>query len=73
MLPQRVVGIIRIIDTLWRNFEFFGEHISLDMMKRGLNTLLWPYVAIAMYDKMQKLCIAFKESCMEDRLTCTSL
>ena len=28
------------------------------MMKYGLNTLLWPYVAVSMYDKDKKLCIA---------------
>ena len=39
------------------NFELFGDFIGLDMMKRGINTLLWPYFSMAMYDEMKKVCI----------------
>jgi hypothetical protein len=42
---------------LRRNVELPGDFIGLDMMKRGINTLLWPYSA-RMYDKMSKICIA---------------
>ena len=39
------------------NFELFQDFIGLDMMKRGINTLLWPYFLMAMYDEMKKVCI----------------
>ena len=28
------------------------------MMKRGINTLLWPYTAITMLDEINKVCVA---------------
>ena len=44
--------------TMRRNWELFGDYICLDMMKRGLNTLLWPYVAVTLYDETGGLCVA---------------
>ena len=44
--------------TMRRNFELFGSFISLDMMKRGLNKMLFPYTAVTMLDESTKLCIA---------------
>ena len=41
-----------------RNFELFGNYLCLDMMKRGINALLWPYTAVAIYDKMMHVCLA---------------
>jgi len=41
-----------------RNFELFGDFIGMDMMKRGINTLLWPYFLVTMYNEMSKICIA---------------
>ena len=35
-----------------------GDFIGMDMMKRGINTLLWPYFLVTMYDEMSKICIA---------------
>ena len=55
---KKLVGVVWMTATMRRNFELFGGYISLDMMKRGLNTLLWPYVAVSMYDEDMKLCIA---------------
>ena len=55
---KKLVGVVWMTATIRRNFEHFGGYISLDMMKRGLNTLLWPYIAVSMYDKDMKLCIA---------------
>ena len=40
-----------------RNLELFRQYICLDMMMRGINTLLWPYVAIALMDEFGELCI----------------
>ena len=55
---QKIVGVMWQTATMRRNFELFGDFIGLDMMKRGLNKLLWPYAGVAMYDEMRKLCIA---------------
>jgi hypothetical protein len=41
-----------------KNFELFGGYICLDMMKRGINKLLWPYTAVAMYDEDRRVCLA---------------
>ena len=55
---KRLVGVLWMTATMRRNFELFGGYIALDMMKRGLNTLLWPYVAVSLYDEDMKFCIA---------------
>eukprot|EP00956_Cyclotella_meneghiniana_P039965 scaffold183952_cov43-Cyclotella_meneghiniana.AAC.1 len=39
------------------NFERFGRYSALDMMKRGINTILWPYVAVSMYNELRKICM----------------
>jgi hypothetical protein len=39
------------------NFELFGDFIGLDMIKRGINTPLWPYFSLTMYDEMKRVCI----------------
>ncbi len=44
--------------TMRRNFELYGSYISLDFMKHALNSLLWPYVSIAMYNELRQICVA---------------
>ena len=44
--------------TICRSFELFDGFICLDMMKRGINTLSWPYSAIAMLDETNHVCVA---------------
>ncbi len=46
--------------TMRRNFELFGLYISLDFMKRALNSLLWPYVSVAMYNELRQICVGFE-------------
>ena len=41
-----------------RNFELFGAFICLDMTKRGINALLWPYCAVTMIDESDHICVA---------------
>ena len=55
---KKLIGVVWMTATMRRNFELFGGYISLDMMKRGLNTLLWPYCAVTMYDEHMKICVA---------------
>ena len=54
---KKLLGVIWQTATMRRNFELFGDYISLDMMKRALNILLWPYTAVCMYDDARKLCL----------------
>ena len=55
---KKLVGVVWMTATMRRNFELFGGYISLDMMKRGINTLLWPYCAVVMYDEHKQICVA---------------
>jgi hypothetical protein len=57
---KNLCGVLWQTATMRRNFELYGGYIWMDMMKRGINTLLWPYFAVAMYDEMKKLCIGCK-------------
>ena len=55
---KKLRGVIWMTATMRRNWELFGDYICLDMMKRGLNTLLWPYFAVTLYDETGGLCVA---------------
>ena len=55
---KKLQGIMWMTATMRRNFELFGSFISLDMMKRGINKLLFPYTAVTMLDESNKICIA---------------
>ena len=55
---KKLLGVLWMTATMRKNFELFGGYMCLDMMKRGLNTLLWPYIAVTMYDENMKLCLA---------------
>ena len=39
----------------------------MDTMKRGLNKWLWSYMAIVMYNNMDKVCIACESSMLVER------
>ena len=43
-----------------RNFELNGDYISLDMMKRSLNKLLWPYTAVTIHNDTNHICIGLE-------------
>ncbi|KAL7535171.1 hypothetical protein ACHAWF_005077 [Thalassiosira exigua] len=55
---KRLLGVLWMTATMRRNYELFGRYISMDMMKRGINKLLWPYSAVTMYDESKHLCLA---------------
>jgi len=38
------------------------------MMKRGINTLIWPYTAVTMLDKMNHVCVACEGIVCGERL-----
>jgi len=58
MKDKPLIGILWMTATMRRQYELFGGYICLDMMKRGINKLLWPYAAVAMYDDKRNICIA---------------
>lgn len=58
MKHKPLIGILWQTATMHRNYELFGGYLCLDMMKRGINKLLWPYAAVAMYDDQRQVCIA---------------
>jgi len=43
--------------TMRDNFERFGGYLCLDVMKRGINKLLWPYLAVSMYNDLEQVCV----------------
>ena len=55
---KKILGVIWKTDTIRHNSELLGSYISFDMMKRAINTLLWPYTYVTMYDYIMHLCIA---------------
>jgi len=65
---KKLLGVVWQTATMRRNFELYGSYLSLDMMKRGINTLLWPYSAVAMYDDNMNICIACEGILCGERL-----
>ena len=63
-----ITGVIWQTATMRDNFERFGAFICLDMMKRGINKLLWPYVSVAMYNDLEEICIGCKGIMTAERI-----
>ena len=47
-------GVVWQTTMMWYNFERFGSCECLDVMKRGINKLLWPCTAIGMRNGMDQ-------------------
>ncbi|KAL7525422.1 hypothetical protein ACHAWF_002523, partial [Thalassiosira exigua] len=54
---KKLLGVLWQTATMRRNFELFGSYLALDMMKKGMSSLLWMYLAVAMYDESKRICI----------------
>ncbi len=54
--------------TMRQNFELFGSYICLDFMKRALNSLLWPYVSVTMYNELRKICVGCEGILLGEKL-----
>ena len=54
---KELLGVVWMTATMRRNLELFGSFLCFDMMMRGINTLFWPYVGIALMDEFGKLCL----------------
>ena len=62
-----ITGCIWMTSTMRNNFELFGSFVSVDAMKRDLNTLLWPYVAVTMYNEMDCVCVGCEGIVLSER------
>ena len=63
-----VTGCLWMTSTMRMNFEKFGGFICVDAMKRDLNTLLWPYVAITMHNEMGSICVGCEGIVLSERV-----
>lgn len=55
-----LVGAIWKTATMRRNFELFGTYLSFDVLKCGINKLLWRYCGVTMYNELKKICLALE-------------
>ena len=62
-----VTGCLWMTSTMRQNFESFGGFISVDAMKRDINTLLWPYIATTMYNEMDSICVGCEGIVLSER------
>ncbi|KAL7533759.1 hypothetical protein ACHAXR_009974 [Thalassiosira sp. AJA248-18] len=65
---KKLLGVVWMTATMWRNLELYGWYLCFDMMKRGINTLLWPYVAVTMTDDLNELCLGCEGIVCGERL-----
>jgi len=56
-LKGEYTGCIWQTSVMRENFERFGGFISIDAMKRAINTNCWPYVSITMYNELERVCL----------------
>ena len=66
----------KLLEVFWmtaimrRNYELFGSFLCFEMMKRDINSLLWPYTAVTMLDE-DKMCVWYvKELYVVKGMTC---
>lgn len=52
-----VTGCLWMTSTMRKNFELFGSSICVDAMKRDINKMGMPYIAVTMHNEMNKVCV----------------
>ena len=60
-------GVVWMTASMRSNFERFGTYLSLDSMKRKLNTLHWPYFAITLMNELNKVCVGCEALLISER------
>ena len=60
-------GVMWMTPTMRENFRRFGSFISLDAMKRGINTFLWHYFSVVMVDDNNCNCLAAEGIIVSER------
>ena len=64
----KLLGVFWMTATMRRNYELFGSFLCFDMMKRDINTLLWPYTAVTMLDEAKQVCVVCEGIVSGERL-----
>ena len=62
-----ITGCLWMTSTMRNNFELFGSYISVDAMKRDINILLWPYMAVTMLNEMGNVCVGCEGIMLSER------
>ena len=62
-----ITGCLWMTSTMRHNFELFGSYISVDAMKRDINYLLWPYMAVTMLNEMGNVCVGCEGIMLSER------
>jgi hypothetical protein len=60
-------GVLWMTPSMRENFRHFGSFISLDAMKRGINTFLWHYFSVVMVDDNNCNCLAAEGIIVSER------
>lgn len=63
---NRPTGVFWATAEMLQDFVHFGDFVSLDAMKRRYNTLLWPYLAICVYDSEGRVRVCGESLCVEE-------
>ena len=62
-----ITGCLWMTSTMRMNFELYGGYLSVDAMKRDLNTLLWPYMATSMWNELNQVCVGCEGILLSER------
>ena len=62
-----ITGCLWMTSTMRMNFELYGGYISVDAMKRDINTLLWPYMATSMWNDLNEVCVGCEGIILSER------
>ena len=63
----QITGCLWMTSTMRMNFELYGGYLSVDAMKRDLNTLLWPYMATSMWNDLNEVCVGCEAIMLSER------
>ena len=63
----QITGCLWMNSTMRHNFELFGSYISVDAMKRDINVLLWPYMAVTMLNELGNVCVGCEGIMLSER------
>ena len=64
---NQINGAVWMTASMRSNMERFGSYLCLDTMKRELNTLKWPYFAVALNNELGHVCVGCEGLMIEER------
>ena len=62
-----ITGCLWMTSTMRMNFELYGGYLSVDAMKRDINTLLWPYMATSLWNDLNEVCVGCEGILLSER------